>query len=533
MNNTKVKNLIIALIIISTTIIYFQTAYHQLIYLDDDTLVHKKFEGLNLAEKLTFSFTSNYLGGHYYRPIVLLTFISESIIGGKSYFVYHLTNFLIHLFTSILIFLVLKKLRYRLIVSGVTALLFALSAIQINAVGWIASRGDLLAAFFSIVALFLYLKIIQENKVFLLLFVFILLFVAILSKEVALLVPFLFLLLYFLEKKELSLDRKSITVLLMILLVFVSYYILRGVFLNEVRLDKFSFTAINKNILVLPETISKFFIPFGIKALPRNNYFTSISGIIILFFLLFLPIKLKNIDRSRYYFGLLWFVLLLIPGMVNRTMDGFYYWDCRSYLPLIGLLFVLTEIFKVIDLHKYRIQYFILVAIYLLIIGTYTFVKIKVYENPITYWNSVKTDYPYNFLPYVGLYNYYNNSKDGDSAESQLLKAIEINPDDFSLRQMLNNFYLVNNKNQKALLLLKDTFNKNVKGSDSLIDTYISLCIGLDRMTDLDELITEYSKDKNIKLKIKEILLQKAEVFKEKGDSLNSRLLLDKANKIN
>ena len=98
---------------------------------------------------------------------------------------------------------------------------------------------------------------------------------------------------------------------------------------------------------------------------------------------------------------------------------------------------------------------------------------------------------------------------------------------------MLNNFYLVNNKNQKALLLLKDTFNKNVKGSDSLIDTYISLCIGLDRMTDIDELITEYSKDKNIKLKIKEILLQKAEVFKEKGDSLNSRLLLDKANKIN
>jgi len=535
LNNIKVKNLIIAAIIVATTIIYFQTVYHQLIYLDDDTLVHNKFEGLNLAEKITFSVTSNYLGGHYYRPVALFTFVTDSLIGGKSYFIYHLTNFLIHLFTSILIFLCIKKLEYPLIVSGFTALLFALNPIQINAVGWIAGRGDLLAAFFTMAALFIYLKVIQENTVFLLFFVFILLFLAILSKEVSLLVPFLFIPFYFIEKKELSLDKNSVTLLLAIFFVFISYYLLRGVFLPEVHLDKFSFTAINKNILVLPETISKFFIPFGVKALPRNDYFTAISGIIILFFLLLLPIKLKNINRIRYYFGLLWFVFLLIPGMVNRTMeqDGFYYWDCRSYLPLIGLLFIVAETLKLIDLKKYRVQYFILVAIYLLILGTVTFIKIKVYENPISYWNSVKADYPSNFLPYVGLYNYYNDSKDLDHAESQLLKAIEINPNDFSLRQILNNFYLVNNKNQKAFLLLKDTFNKKVKGSDSLIETYISLCIALDHLAELDELIAEYSNDNNIKLEIKQILIQKAKSLKEKGDNLKANLLLEKTQIIN
>ena len=380
---------------------------------------------MQLGEKISSSFTTNYLDVHYYRPVTLLSLILDSLLSGQSYFIYHFTNFIIHLSTSILVFLILKELAISNFISFLTALFFSLSPIHINAVGWIAGRGDLLAAFFSVGALFVFIKFIKNDKTFLLLFITLLLFLAFLSKEVSLLVPFLFLLFYFIYKKDFEINTNSIAVLIMIVAVIGIYYLLRGLFLTSVHLDKFSFTTYSKNILVLPETISKFFIPSNIKALAGIESFTSIAGTVLLIILFILPSILRSVNKVRYYFGLLWFILLLLPGMVFRTMgqDGFYYWDCRSYLPAIGLTFMIPEILKGIPKQKHFYSYSTLIVIYLLTLGTITFTKIKLYESPLTYWNSVKTDYPNSFLPYVGLFNYYNFKEANEKAEKQLLNG--------------------------------------------------------------------------------------------------------------
>ena len=524
----------IAAIIFVISILYFQSNFHQLIFLDDDTLVANNFAGLNLSEKVGLSFTSNYLGGHYYRPIALFTFVVDSMVSGQSYFSYHFTNFLIHLLTSVFIFIIIRKLGYSFLASFLPAILFSVAPIQINAVGWIAGRGDLLAAFFSVTALMIFLTFLKNRKSFLLIFVTILLFLAILSKEVALLVPFLFLILFFIERKELLLNKNSISVILMVFIVLCSYYLLRGVLLTNVHIDKFSFTAYYKNILILPETISKLFLPTGIRALPKVETFTSLSGILIFLILLLLPLKVKSINRLRYYFGFFWFVGLLIPGMVNRTMeqDGVYYWDCRSYLPLVGILFIVAEIVKVIELKAQSTRYYILIAVYLLISGTLTFIKIKLYENPVTYWNSAKADYPSNFLPYVGLYNYYNHSKDFEMAEFQLLEAIEVNPNDLGTRQILNNFYLSHSKKQKAFLLIRDGLYKKIQGMDGLLDNYILLCTELNHLDAIDTLITNYSEDNKVELKLKEVITRNVDALKEKGDSLKADLLIEKVKQI-
>lgn len=530
---SKKKSVLIILTLL--IIVYFQSNFYQLIFLDDDTIVYNKFADMSIDQKVSSSFTSNFLNGHYYRPITSLTFVIDSILGEQSYFIYHFTNFLIHLFTSILIFLIIENLGYLLITSLIAALLFALNPIHINAVGWIAGRGDLLAAFFSTLALLIFLKFIKQNKPMLLFLVSNLLFLALLSKEVSLIVPFLFLVFYFIEKKELSLDKNSIGVLLMIVIVFGSYYLLRGVFLSGVHIDKFSFTTYYKNILILPETISKFFIPIGTKALPSIELFTSISGIIIFVLLLLLPFKFNSINKYRYYFGLFWFIFLLIPGMVFRTMeqDGFYYWDCRSYLPSVGLIFMVAEILRVIDLQKCKNLCGLLLIIYLLILGTFTFIKIKMYENPITYWNAVKTDYPSRFLPYIGLYNYYNYLEDNSIAEIQLLKALQINPKDFSVRQLLVDFYQKNGKKQKAYQLVKNTLEKKIPGSSGFIETDITLSIDLDKMEEIDRLLVEYIADDKMMELIRKTIIQKAELLKNNGDSLKSNLLLEKVQKVN
>ncbi len=518
---SKKKSVLIILSLLS--IIYIQSNFYQLIFLDDDTIVSNKFTETSLNEKISSSFTSNFLNGHYYRPITSLTFVADSILGEQSYFLYHLTNFLIHLFTSILIFLIIEALGYSLITSLIAALLFALNPLHINAVGWIAGRGDLLTAFFSVSALLIFLRFIKQNKRITILSVS---FFALLSKEVALLVPFLFLVIYFIEKKELSLNKNSIGLLLMIVAVLGSYYLLRVKFLSGVHIDKFSFTTYYRNILVLPETISKFFIPIRIKALPSIEVFTSISGIIIFTILLLIPFKLNSINKYRYYFGLLWFIILLIPGMVFRTMeqDGFYYWDCRSYLPSVGLILMAAEIIKVINLQKCKKICFSVIVVYLLILSTFTFIKVKMYENPIRYWNAVKADYQTRYLPYLGLYNYYNHSKSLINAEIQLLGALKISPADFTIRKMLLDFYLLNNEKRKALTLAEETLEKDMLDSDYFIENFVSLCIELNQSNKINDLLTRYSTNEKMKLLITKFTKQKEESIKNEGNNSKSML---------
>ncbi len=510
------------------SLIYVKSVFYELIFLDDDTLIYVRFVENNFFNNVYNSFTTNYLGGHYYRPFMLVSILLDSEITRSFFATFHLSNLLLHLATSILIFFIIKNLGNSFSISFLTVLTFSITPIHINAIGWIAGRGDLLAAFFSSVAFLFFLRYLRSSNAFLIIIVALLLLFATLSKEASLLVPFLFLFFYFVGKRELSINKNTIGILFMVIIVFSSYYFLRYILQPGVFIDKFSFTVYYKNILVLPETISKFFIPYGIKALPSFDLLTSISGTIIIMFLISLPFKISSINKSRYYFGLFWFIILLLPGMVFRTMeqDGFYYWDCRSYLPSIGLSIMVAEILRTINFQKHRIFKYTIITVYLFFLITTSFIKIDLYKNPINYWNSVKANYPNRFLPYLGLHNYYNHLNDFKNAEEQLLDGIKIKPEEFSIRQTLINFYLNNNEKQKAFTQIKDAVKNKIVGSVDLIENYISLAVELDKFNEVDELISEYPNDIKVRSKIKEIIISKAEQLNNTGDINKSNLLL-------
>ncbi len=518
-SNFSKTTVLVILLVFVISIVYLQTLSHQLIYLDDETLVNKKFAGLALEEKFPFAFNTNYLGGHYYRPITLCSLILDSLISKYSYLSYHLTNLAIHFITSIMLLLTLLKLGYSYKISFILALLFSLNPIHLNAIGWIAGRGDLLAGLFSVLAFFFFILFINKNKILYVILVFILLILGILSKELTIVVPVIFLIFYTFEKKDLRLNKSSFSILVLIILIYGGYFLLRGVLLSEVFLDKFPFTAILKNIFILPETLAKFFIPIGVKALSKYNLFWTVVGILVFLFLVFLPLLVKKINIFKYYFGLFWFVVLMLPGMVFRTMDqdGFYYWDCRSYLPSIGLILMFGEVISAVDLSKIKTFYYSLIIIYLSALGVYSHINIRIYKNPETFWNSVKADYPGHFLPYVGLYNYYNQNKEIQKAEFQLQTAIKIHPSDNGLKQILNNFYLINNMKQKSLELLRDEIKEKLESSESILETYIGLAIDLSSWENIEELFSIFSGNENKIRTIKDIIKKYCETLKSRG----------------
>jgi hypothetical protein len=122
------------------------------------------YRGLGWSE-LRWMFTSTRMG--HYIPITWLTFGLDYTFWGMNPFGYHLTNNVIHAANAALFYLVALRLLARataltgtaLRASGVVAaLFFALHPLRAESVAWATERRDVLAGFFFLLSVLLYLR---------------------------------------------------------------------------------------------------------------------------------------------------------------------------------------------------------------------------------------------------------------------------------------------------------------------------------------------------------------------------------------
>jgi hypothetical protein len=130
------------------------------------------------------------LAVHYYRPLVILSYLIDKAIWGKSPFGFHLTIVLLHMLNTVLVFLlsriILKDFQLRDVGAFIPSLIFAIHPIHTESVAWMAGRADVMAAFFLFLSLLLYLKFKEGFKSHWLILSSLVFFVACLSKEVSL-----------------------------------------------------------------------------------------------------------------------------------------------------------------------------------------------------------------------------------------------------------------------------------------------------------------------------------------------------------
>lgn len=138
-------------------------------------------------------------GLHYYRPLVMLTYIIDEAIWGKTPFGFHLTVVLLHLLNTILVFIIcqfiLKRFEHGNVGALIAALVFAVHPIHTESVAWMAGRSDTMAALFLFLSLFFYLKFKEDKKGYFLALSSFIFLLAALAKEVSLslvlLLPFI------------------------------------------------------------------------------------------------------------------------------------------------------------------------------------------------------------------------------------------------------------------------------------------------------------------------------------------------------
>lgn len=99
-----------------------------------------------------------------YNPIVLFTYAIDYDYARLKPGWCHGVNMLFHILNAILVFACMRKLRFKNSQAGMISLLFALHPFASEAVAWIASRKDVVYAFFFFLSWYFYLRYKESNS---------------------------------------------------------------------------------------------------------------------------------------------------------------------------------------------------------------------------------------------------------------------------------------------------------------------------------------------------------------------------------
>lgn len=198
------KNLPLVLMLVVAGFFVFAFNFQNPLFWDDtDWIINNPFVHSFSLENIENLFTKNTLAGvglksNYYRPFLFLTFALNYIISGTAPLGYHLVSNGLHILNAILIFFLLLSIFRNKFVAFWSAFLWLVHPLQTEAVTYISGRGDPLNVFFMLSALSLFIYKEKNGLQFLGFKIFPALFLilALLSRETAIVFPFLLMILY-------------------------------------------------------------------------------------------------------------------------------------------------------------------------------------------------------------------------------------------------------------------------------------------------------------------------------------------------
>jgi len=144
-------------LVLSTMLVYWQACSYGFINFDDPLYVTNNVQVRNgLTWKgLLWAFTDIKSTGNWY-PLTWVSLMLDSELFKAKPQAFHITNVLIHVANTLLLFMVLKRITGALWRSGFVTALFALHPLHVESVAWISGRKDVLSTFFLLLTIWAY-----------------------------------------------------------------------------------------------------------------------------------------------------------------------------------------------------------------------------------------------------------------------------------------------------------------------------------------------------------------------------------------
>jgi Tfp pilus assembly protein PilF len=188
-------SLMCLLLSLLTLAVYWQVAYFEFVNFDDPLHVtenNRVQAGLS-GKGIVYAFTSATASN--WQPLTSLSHMLDCELYGLNPGGHHLTNLLLHLANTLLLFLVLGRMTGALWRSFFVAALFALHPLHVESVAWVAERKDVLSTLFWMLTLWAYSRYVEHpalNRYLLTLMFFAL---GLMAKPMLVTLPFVLLLL--------------------------------------------------------------------------------------------------------------------------------------------------------------------------------------------------------------------------------------------------------------------------------------------------------------------------------------------------
>ena len=388
----------------------------------------------------------------YYRPLFLDAMILNFQVSGMEPFGYHFVNVLLHVTAVVLLYRLFLRLKIKEVHALVLSLLFAVHPVLSQAVAWIPGRNDTMLAIFVLAFLSACIDYSNSGRSKSLLLSAVWLLLAFFTKETAVFAaPAAFVLIVFALQKNWR-DKHNIALYGVWIGCFVVWFTARSMTSIEAAgIGTQSFTDFIHRLPVIIQYTGKIFLPFNQSVFPIQEdtvYYYGVGAIVLLAAILWL-----NKDRNNRIIisGFAVFLLFLMPALLVPMKLNSQTFEHRLYLPMIGMLIVLSQsaLFatKLSDKSVY-----ITGVIICGVLAILNFMHQQNFSDPVTFWESAVKTSPNSAFANVMLGERLPKDQVARS-ESLFRKAYQLNP-----REKYVNFYLAEALQKKDSVLASEPY---------------------------------------------------------------------------
>lgn len=438
---------------------YFSALQNGFVNWDDNVYVYEN-PNIRSIDIGFFKWVITAIVSSSWHPLTIFSLALDCKCWGLDPFGYHLTNIILHLLNTILVFILTEELiktkgndnskagLKATIAATTTALLFGIHPLHVESVVWISERKNVLYAFFYLLSILSYLKYAfsdsKKGKVkyyILCLFLFVL---SILSKSMAVTLPMILLILDFyplgriseknIKAKKIFIEKIPFFVLSLISSIITVYSqtdALRS--LEEYPLSYRLIVSMYSYFFYIMKMISPTllapFYPYPNASIIFSTHYL-IACAIILGITIF---SIWNLTRKRlfatcwlYYIG----TLLPIAGII-KVGDAAAA-DRYTYLPSLGMFLLaglgIATFFERVSIKAYKIVGVSILLLLSVILIDKTVRQIAIWQDSMTLWTHQVMLYPDNALAYNHRGSAIAQQGDLYRAKKDLNKAISLNP---------------------------------------------------------------------------------------------------------
>lgn len=415
-----------------------------------------------------------------YLPLTWLSLSLDYQIWELNPFGYHLTNLILHLANTLLVYLLVHSLvRDRhpqfLVVAAVTAVLFGIHPLRVESVAWATERKDVLFAFFYLASLVVYLRWLTAARAWQYWSCLGLFVLGALSKSTAITLPVVLLLLDYFWKRRVDWLGK---------VPFVVVSALTALATLAAATSEQGVTVPGADVLPVSTRIGlvgycttfylkKFFWPVHLSAI--YPYFDelgwtplSTAGYVLAFALLLgLAFALRRRWPVVWPAWLFYLVTLsptigLVPAGIQVVADRFI------YLPSIGLAFAASLGLAEACRARPNLRTVIgsVTGACALGLALLTYQRTGVWANTETLFQSVLADNPDSLPAHIALTRWYNTREQYDKAIQHGRRAVELAPQGLPGRKNLAYALMNAGKYREAIGVLREPIDHRVPDPD-------------------------------------------------------------------